>query len=43
MFETRLGRLGETIKSLNAMLRVRIYILSLDFQSTNLVKSQMLI
>ena len=43
MFETRLGRLGETIKALNAMLRVRIYLLSLDFQSTNLVKSQMLI
>lgn len=43
MFETGLWRLGETMKALEAMLRVRIYLVSLDFQSTNLVKSQMLI
>lgn len=31
------------MKALEAMLRVRIYLVSLDFQSTNLVKSQTLI
>ena len=41
MFETGLGRLRETMKALDAMLGVKIYLARLDFQSTDLVKSQM--
>ena len=43
VFETGLGRLEETMKAPDAILRVKIYLASLDFQSTDLVKFQLLI